>query len=71
MWVAPLPRAAAGKPARFCRCVCATHYLARPPATASNNAWPVGDMCATSVCGVNKDALILHWNGTAWTTSSG
>ncbi len=40
-------------------------------ATASGNAWSAGFTCVTSVCGVNTNALILHWNGTAWTTSSG
>jgi hypothetical protein len=43
--------------------------LAAVTATASNNAWTVGTTCVTSVC--NFNALILHWNGTAWTVSSG
>jgi hypothetical protein len=40
-------------------------------ATASGNAWSAGFTCVTSVCGVNTNALILHWDGAAWTTSSG
>src|SRR5215472_533864 len=43
--------------------------LAAVDAAASNNAWSVGLTCVTSVC--NFNALILHWNGTAWTVSSG
>jgi hypothetical protein len=38
-------------------------------ATTASDAWSVGFTCVTSVC--NFNALILHWNGTAWTTSSG
>ena len=40
-------------------------------ATAAGNVWSAGFTCVTSVCGTNTNALILHWNGTAWTTSSG
>ena len=34
-------------------------------------AWTVGFTCVTSVCGLNANALILRWNGTAWSRSSG
>ncbi len=40
-------------------------------AATPSSAWTVGFTCVTSVCGVNANALILHWNGTAWTRSSG
>jgi hypothetical protein len=46
-------------------------FLPGVAATASGNAWRVGGTCLTSVCGVNINALVLHWNGTAWTVSSG
>jgi hypothetical protein len=44
--------------------------LSAVAATASDNAWAVGYTCA-STCGPGADALILHWNGTAWSAASG
>jgi hypothetical protein len=41
----------------------ASNFLAGVAATATANAWAVG--------GSNAGALILHWNGTAWSTTSG
>jgi hypothetical protein len=38
--------------------------------TTTANAWAAGFTCA-SACGSNADALILHWNGTAWSRTSG
>jgi hypothetical protein len=43
--------------------------LAAVSATTSGDAWSAGLTCVTSVC--NFNALILHWNGTAWSVSSG
>jgi hypothetical protein len=40
-------------------------------AATPSSAWTVGFTCVTSVCGVNTNALILHWDGTAWTRSAG
>jgi hypothetical protein len=40
-------------------------------AATPSSAWTVGFTCVTSVCGVNANALILHWDGTAWTRSAG
>jgi hypothetical protein len=37
-------------------------------ATSATDAWAVGDQCPS--CG-NPGTLIMHWNGTAWTVSSG
>jgi hypothetical protein len=47
------------------------NFLTGVAATASGNAWTVGGTCLTSVCGTNTNALVLHWNGSAWTVSSG
>jgi hypothetical protein len=35
-----------------------------------SDAWAAGNYCTTSSCAV-QDTLLLHWNGTAWITSSG
>jgi hypothetical protein len=37
-------------------------------ATSATNAWAVGGYCAVGCTGLDQeyDALILHWNGTAW-----
>ena len=40
-------------------------------AATPSSAWTVGFTCVTSVCGLNANALILRWNGTAWSRSSG
>jgi hypothetical protein len=46
----------------------AVNFLNGMWATSSNNAWAAGSYCV-SVCGgpgTKSQALLLHWNGTAW-----
>jgi hypothetical protein len=39
-------------------------------AVSPTDVWVTGDYCAPK-CGGHIRALIMHWNGTAWTVSSG